>query len=177
MTFLEFVCERLMGAPTYRSGGRSVWPCPDCGDTTAFSTLPPKEGFKDRVYCHRCQFRGDALDVLKHFGHSWPQRLDTLGEWQREYDQLLATAAIPSRGGRTTRGADLFNAVKQIRLELDEIECSPEYALQIVGIVLDACASYRVDVATACRVWKQSREEYVQAVSESNRIAEYLNGR
>jgi hypothetical protein len=68
-TFLEFVCETLLGPPDRdRGNGDSSWPCPKCGHES-FHTLPDKPEFKHRFRCFRegCLFRGDEHDLLIHF--------------------------------------------------------------------------------------------------------------
>jgi hypothetical protein len=104
MTWLEHVCEQLMGPPIARSGDRSIWPCPECGDQTAFSTLPPKHPYKDRVYCHRCDFGGDEADIVKFFHpeEGGPKRREMIAAWRRDYNQgILQTSDDTGSGSGT----------------------------------------------------------------------------
>ena len=83
LSFLEYAAERLMGPPTSRiGGGRSTWTCPQCGDLK-FYTLPPKKGTVTRFRCPRCQFSGDAFDLVKEF-HS-----EKTYPWQRVQMEML----------------------------------------------------------------------------------------
>jgi hypothetical protein len=102
MTFLEYCCERLMGPPTGLSGGRSVWPCPECDDRTAFGTLPHKPEYKDRVMCHRCGFRGDEADLIRFFNprEGWPQRRAKLADWFAAWN----AGHVPEPVGNSHRG-------------------------------------------------------------------------
>jgi DNA primase len=57
MTFLEHVCERLMGRPVKPGGseGESYWLCPFHGDNhPSFHTLPRKPEYMDRWRCFGC---------------------------------------------------------------------------------------------------------------------------
>lgn len=83
MTFIEYCCERLMGPPLRHTGSRSIWPCPECDDRTAFGTLPHKPEYKDRARCHRCGFRGDEADLIRFFNprEGWTQRRAKLADW------------------------------------------------------------------------------------------------
>lgn len=65
MTFLEYVIERMLGAPYRTDGKQSWWVCPFCGDDTAFATLPRKDHYKDRCKCHSCGKLADEHDFLK----------------------------------------------------------------------------------------------------------------
>lgn len=87
-TFLEYVCRKTMGEPTWRTDDRTGFDCPACGDTTAFGTLPYKpQEYKDRVYCHCCGFMGDEFDLLKKLypmkDYGW--RRVILPEWKSEF--------------------------------------------------------------------------------------------
>lgn len=85
--FLRYVAERLMGPPTYESGGRATWPCPFCDDQTAFSVLPHRDGFKDRYRCHRCGAWGDEFDLSKLFfdRENFDERRVRLQKWSEDF--------------------------------------------------------------------------------------------
>jgi predicted RNA-binding Zn-ribbon protein involved in translation (DUF1610 family) len=73
MTFLEFVCEKLMGPPTSSRGdGQSTWNCPNCGHESKFHTRPhdPRKG-KDKFSCWSCGYWGDQRDLVHHFNPIW----------------------------------------------------------------------------------------------------------
>jgi hypothetical protein len=95
ITFLEFVCIRLLGPPARRGApGESHWPCPLCGHRS-FHTLPVKAGCKDAWKCFRCGAWGDEFNLLRalrDLGHP-PARGDyedhalLLERWRAEYDR------------------------------------------------------------------------------------------
>ena len=90
MTFLEYICERLMGPPAFRSGGSSYWCCPAHDDSDpSFCTRPHKEGYKDRFTCWGCGAWGDAHDLLllvhPEENRNYQDRLDRLARWRKEY--------------------------------------------------------------------------------------------
>lgn len=91
MTFLEFVCERLLGPPTSSSGeGESTWPCPKCGHCR-WHTLPPKPPYKDRFRCWVCPFRGDEFDLLLHFHprEHYGDRKARVADLRREFEAAV----------------------------------------------------------------------------------------
>jgi hypothetical protein len=64
MTFFEFVCHELLGPPSRSPGdGESYWECPRCC-SPKFHTKPHRPPFKDRFKCFRCDFWGDAADLI-----------------------------------------------------------------------------------------------------------------
>lgn len=95
MTFLEFICRKLIGPPTSsKCNGESYWPCPHCG-SEKFHTMPHKPPHKDRFTCWVCPFRGDAADLMRYFypHERYPQHLDRLADLQHEYDCEMGRAA------------------------------------------------------------------------------------
>jgi hypothetical protein len=111
MTFLEYVCERLLGKPRRVGGspGESYWTCPYCGRyAEAFHTFPSKPGLKDRWKCWKCDMRGDEADLMAHFyaGEDWPRRRVRLEEWREDFDREgKADVALVDRGGGGIRGS------------------------------------------------------------------------
>src|ERR1700722_12290752 len=90
MTFLEYVCQREMGPPAFRSGGRSTWRCPFHAPDNhpSFSTLPHKPGMKDRFKCFGCQAWGDEHDLLKGLGvRDYGDRLCKLNEYRQDFER------------------------------------------------------------------------------------------
>jgi hypothetical protein len=107
-TFLQYICEHLMGEPIREGGaaGESYWYCPRCGGEK-FHTMPAKPQFKDRWMCWSCAWRGDEHDLLKHFGaDDYQARLNTLAKWRPHYEStrnsLAASLATHSRAGAAT---------------------------------------------------------------------------
>jgi DNA primase len=98
MTFLEYVCERLLGQPARPGGadGESYWVCPFHDDTNpSFHTLPRKPGMKDRFRCFACGMRGDEFDLLRelHPGEDYSRRRVRLEQWHRDYEAEVPAAA------------------------------------------------------------------------------------
>src|SRR5579871_2173835 len=102
MTFLEFVCRELLGPPEGRDGDSPTWPCPEC-DHRSFHVRPPHPRHKDRFGCYRCDFWGDAADLLKYLfpEDDYGQRLERLDALRAEYDRSGASkppAPAPAAG-------------------------------------------------------------------------------
>jgi hypothetical protein len=100
MTFLEYVCERLMGpaAKPGGSAGESYWVCPFHNDNDpSFHTLPHKPEYKDRWRCFGCGKGGDEADLVKEFypAEGWPHRRARLDRWRREYERGAMAARQP----------------------------------------------------------------------------------
>jgi hypothetical protein len=99
MTFLQYLCTRLLGSPT-SCKGELRWRCPAC-KRLCFRLRPHKPGFKDRFQCWGCNLWGDEADLLRDFhpGEPYDQRLDRLKELRVEYDRSgAATAQLTPRG-------------------------------------------------------------------------------
>jgi hypothetical protein len=100
MTFLEYVCFKLLGPPTHsHNNGESTWPCPRCGHPR-FHTLPAVAGYRDRFRCWRCPFRGDEYDLLKHLRprENFDQRKARLAALREEYDRGAAAGGAGPGG-------------------------------------------------------------------------------
>jgi len=66
LPFLDYCLWRLLGPPARREGPRYYWNCPfHEDDTPSFGPLPPKEGVRDRAYCHGCRILLDTDDLLR----------------------------------------------------------------------------------------------------------------
>jgi hypothetical protein len=91
ITFLEYVCQRLMGPPAKVDGmGRSWWLCPFHGETEpSFQTLPPHEKYKDRFRCFACNEWGDEWDLLKIFydRENYGDRRDRWQKLREDYER------------------------------------------------------------------------------------------
>src|SRR6516162_8477588 len=105
MTFLQYVCERLLGQPRRVGGspGESYWTCPFCGRfAEAFHTFPSKPPHKDRWSCWKCGMRGDEFDLMRHCypGEDYPRRRVRLDECREDYDREgKAAEALVGKGG------------------------------------------------------------------------------
>lgn len=88
MTFLEFICESLLGPPiSRRDDGQSTWPCPNCGHRR-WHTMPHHPRYKDRFRCWACSFRGDEFDLLRYFypREQFPDLKARLADLRSEYE-------------------------------------------------------------------------------------------
>ncbi len=136
ITFLEYVCERLMGPP---QASRS-WCCPYHDDTNpSFTVRPPKKRPNGTEYpikyrCHACGEWGDERDLLRHF---YPK--DTQAQFVARWKKLLAgyehltgqPAPISSRGSRGTSTESLKFAASELRSVIRE--CGIDWSKQEAG--------------------------------------------
>src|SRR4051812_32597009 len=109
-TFLEYVCERLLGPPARRTGtyGESYWLCPFHNDSNpSFHTMPDKSHLKHRWMCFGCGMRGDAADLMKERipGEDWPTRKRRLDQWRHVYEQELKGAQAGTSSGTAPTSA------------------------------------------------------------------------
>lgn len=101
MTFLEFVCRRLIGRPSGSSLCRA-WRCPSCQDGKRTLTVrPPKGNYRIRFKCHKCQWWGDEADMMRHFHptENYPQHRARLDLWHEEYQRDVEAGTLPDAGG------------------------------------------------------------------------------
>jgi hypothetical protein len=110
MTFLEFVCRKVLGPPAYGS----MWHCPFHDDSSpSFSVRPPKPGYRVRYKCWGCGAWGDEFDLVKwsHPGEDYDRRLERVAALRAEYEQghgddrAGGAGGFPSRGPGSTRPA------------------------------------------------------------------------
>jgi hypothetical protein len=113
ISFLEFVCEKLMGPPI---SSRS-WRCPFHEDNTpSFSVNPPKQRDNGTWYpvkfrCHAgsCGRFGDEWDLITHFksDRTYGFQLKLWNGFRAEYEQLFnmpaRSAYNPTPGNRGPR--------------------------------------------------------------------------
>jgi hypothetical protein len=107
MTFLEFVCQRLLGRPTHTEGGCPCWPCPRCGHRS-WHVRPPSAVHKDRCSCWSCQWWGDEYDLLRQLfpGEMYPQRRARLEQYRAAYDREQEGNGVGARNGNGAAAAD-----------------------------------------------------------------------
>lgn len=124
MTFLEFICEKLMG-PAARRGvaGESYWSCPGhTDDHPSFHTLPSKPGKKDRFKCFSCGAWGDEFDLLKLYDPvgfaDYGKRRAMLATWAEEYESL--GYSYRGRGEQEIDPEKLDRAVAELKALIDE---------------------------------------------------------
>jgi hypothetical protein len=101
MTFLQYVCEQLIGPPTSsRSDGQSHWSCPRCG-SWKFHTKPHKPEYRDRFKCWPCDWWGDEADLLLHFHprEDYGARQDRLASLREDYDREMGRGAAAGHSG------------------------------------------------------------------------------
>jgi hypothetical protein len=139
VTFLQFVCEKLLGPPAKNGGqeGEFYWRCPFHDDTRpSFHTLPVKEDTKDYWKCFGCGLWGDELNLLRDLrdiGHPDAQgdhddHQALLRQWRAEYDAAVAAGQLNGLNGEkkgmlqangaTPTGATppLFSSVETVEL-------------------------------------------------------------
>jgi hypothetical protein len=109
MTFLQYVCEKLLGPPAHHGGshGDSYWCCPFHNDTKpSFHTLPHKAEYPDYWKCLGCDHWGDELQLLRELrdivGHplakgDYGDQKALLAAWRAEFEQLQSR--VPGRAG------------------------------------------------------------------------------
>ena len=118
MTFLRYVCERLLGPPERRRG-EECWACPQCG-RHRFHVRPHKPEHKDRWSCWACGWWGDEADLLRHFypREDYGARLDRLEQLRVEHAQANPEPLIfcpgPGSPEATTRGVMLLYRLLRI---------------------------------------------------------------
>ncbi len=111
MTFLEYVCERLMGPPAHRSADRSTWHCPRHEDSDpSFCTRPPHPKYKERFDCRGCGWWGDVYDFLREFypGENYPRLRVRTAALRRDWEAEKQLEPEPSvyRGRGHTEAID-----------------------------------------------------------------------
>ena len=121
MTFLEYVLERELGPPAYRSGGSLVWHCPihDGDSHPSFSTRPHDGIHRDRWSCFGCGQWGDAFDLLKHLypERKYPWRLDRIRQYREEHQ-----AAGFDQGKRTRQGSTAGETILRALLRAGRVD-------------------------------------------------------
>src|SRR4051794_222009 len=99
LTFLEFVCGKLLGPPAYLgpAEGESYWPCPFHEDRhPSFHTKPDVPEYKHGFRCWSCPAGGDVFNLMRRLGGpgKWPQPRAKVRDWPREWE-----GGGPPRGG------------------------------------------------------------------------------
>jgi hypothetical protein len=136
MTFLEYVCESLLGPPNDAKDGMTFWDCPECGrEGQHFHTRPVSKRFpKQRVGCFACPAWGDAADVVKmhvlglstfeqaRAAKHTPESSGLLRELRDEWKELLPdtaeTGISSSPGNRETARTRVRPTVPQDEFEI-----------------------------------------------------------
>ncbi len=92
MTKFEFFVYKLLGDAAHSDGdGVSCWDCPACGrGGKKFHTMPPKQGYKDRVKCYRCGLCEDIHGLMRLVREeaNFPREQADLNQWKKEYERL-----------------------------------------------------------------------------------------
>lgn len=117
LTFLQYVCTRLIGAPVrHGAKGESWWHCPlglHTDKTPSFHTLPAKQGCRDYWKCFGCHRGGDEFQLLRHLretGHKdcqggYEEHKVRLTQWRMEYDSLTTQPQRSERSSSSTAPA------------------------------------------------------------------------
>ena len=58
----------------------------------------PHESYKDRFKCHKCNWSGDACDIIRHFNRyaNYPEQLHILGQLEKE--RIAIDSSFPKGG-------------------------------------------------------------------------------
>ena len=175
-TFLQYVCERLLGSPERRGvAGESYWCCPFHNDThPSFHTLPSKPGYKERWCCFGCGMRGDEADLMREVmpGEGWDRRRARLVEWRQDYDReceaAVSSVILPGTGsGRELQNAQVDHAAKLAENAWFDKLTDAERELLIV---LKERVGSEVSLDLLARVGRRYREWFV--ASEAQHRAE-----
>ena len=146
MTFLEYVCEKLMGPA--ESG--TCWRCPFCDSPRAsFSVRPPKKGFRVRFRCFRCDTWGDEFDLAKKFfpEDDYSKRRVRVRRWRIEYESTV----FPT-GERGAEGVELlWELVKGKLVDHDDL-------LEVVA-ELNCRHTLRLDAAAIERTQRTTKKK------------------
>jgi hypothetical protein len=161
MTFLEYVCRRLMGPPV--SG--SCWRCPFCDSSgPSFSVRPPKPGYPVKFKCFRCGEWGDEYDLMKlcHPNGGFSERRNRLDQWRQDYER---DTPILHRGPGSTQTVNQqphihcdepgnvelawANLIGELR---DEVT-GEAFALQLLNRVKEHCDQNHVSMEALLAYW------------------------
>jgi hypothetical protein len=135
MTFLQFVCEKLMGPPL--RGG--MWLCPFHEDKNpSLSVRPPKDNHPIKFKCWSCGAWGDEHDLLKLFypNEDYPKRLARLGSWRWDYEEEVEQNQHVdsfSRGSGITKTVKVYDTEVQEDEFSDEADAAIKQVLEYVG--------------------------------------------
>ncbi len=170
MTFLEYVCERLIGPPAWRSGtyGESYWNCPFHDDTNpSFHTMPHKPEYKDRWRCFGCGMRGDEADLMQGLmpPEPWPARKARLDQWRQEYER--AVLQVARQAEPINKPAKVFLSGEAGRLA----DPNYDHPLEVGAAWSDLTEDERDTLIAALAVMRQ--EKVAKAPVSFNALAEY----
>lgn len=64
------------------ANGEEHGPCPLCGGHDRFVTWPPTPGKRSRAWCRRCDWSGDAIELLRMTtGYTFVRAVEELAGW------------------------------------------------------------------------------------------------
>lgn len=156
-SFLEFCFHRLLGKPV--SG--SCWNCPVCDSSGAsLSVRPPKEEYKVRFKCFRCDWWGDEFDLLREFykGDDYPRLRIRVEQWRADYEAELANPSNPSGDGEIPERNSFHYqtlALRELLETFEKWETTDAHAFQIIGAALETCDRYQVDPREVLKDWRR----------------------
>ena len=169
MTFLEYVCRRVMGPPV---SGASSWHCPFCDSPHAsFHVRPPKDNLRIRFNCFRCDKWGDEYDLAKYlYPEPYPQRVERVEAWQRDYELSLTAESVaadnlssPGTGNNKAKPSrldrwDLATAWAYYVGTLEEWEIGETFGLQLLDLIAYCCSKWNVSAENMARYAKEAAE-------------------
>ena len=142
-TFLEFVCERLIGPPARQLGnGDSYWCCPLHNDTTpSFHTLPIHPKYRQYWKCFGCGKGGDEYQLLRELrdlvGHplamgTFSDHQALVGAWREEFDRMVNGSTEVKRPARLSSSVEALNPAT---VELAYANLQPDDVAKLAGAV------------------------------------------
>jgi hypothetical protein len=153
MSFLEYVCQKLMG-PAVRGG---MWCCPYHPDKDpSFSVRPAKGDFPIKFACFGCGQWGDEFDLMRLYfpNENYPQHRVRLDKWRQDFEaevpQKKSTdidrhSNSSSRGSGRTVMNEEQNDVKMVWGYLSLLcKCHEDFVLELLTKIVDGCADYDV---------------------------------
>jgi hypothetical protein len=155
VTFLEFVCGKVLGPP---SG--STYICPYC-QRRRLSVRPPRANLPIKWACHRCQRWGDEFDLFKDvLGlRDYSDRLDKREELHLAYLRDEPTGFSPRGGGDTQPAVDdsakVELAFTDLCVDLISLKVSEKDALAVLKRVAWLCQQRGVSMESLLIHWSQ----------------------
>ncbi len=183
MSFLEYVCQQLIGPPL--SG--SCWRCPFCnGGNSSFSVRPPMANYPVKYKCFRCDAWGDEFDLLKFYfpNEDFSQRKERIARMEEAYQAGDFALSLRGPGSKPLQNPyDRDPRLDEFSDEADEgvgellrqFDASPDDLLMVAKLVrycgkaLSICARHSLHplgFAGRCEYEAWSREALIEHAAQ-----------
>jgi hypothetical protein len=196
MTFLEYVCRRMLGRPARDSAtpGECYWCCPFHVDSSpSFHTLPHRQGKKDYWKCFGCGLWGDEYNLLRSLrdivgrreaNGGLAEHTALLEKWRMDYEEVEKGAAVvePNVTGGKGSQADRCPGCGCLFSSVDPLSIAPPRDIGLsaaeVWATLDSeqrkllAAAYRVACRALEGVQDVSMEDLASYCWEENECME-----